>query len=1482
MPRTRLRPALALVCVLTICCGTLAWAGWTSGAQGSAGTRTARVPAPATLQAAPVSRGADVSWSAVEVSGQAVTGYEVYRRHQATGTTVPATGGCAGVVAATSCRDTGVEPGTWTFTVRARFGGWTGTASQASNAVVVEGDVEATLDVSPRTAAPGDDLTVTGAGWAAGEQVRIEVGGVTMCRLDADDDGDLSGACELPGRAHGSHEVRALGSVTVVTAGSVSVRHALRQVSPTVTAGAKVAFRPRGFAAAAPLQVRLGAQSLGTVTTTSDGETALTSLAVPGSTPEGTYELAVSDPAGHEATAPVEVVSASVDVTPAAGAPGSEVTVSGTGWPEAAQSVRVEVGTTYMCDVDPDAAGTISQTCTVPDVQGGARELSASNGVAVARDAFDVLATVSPSTPTTNAGSALRLAGRGLTGAGQPVSVTIGGQTVSPTTPASVTTTGRVTVDVVVPELASGPQEVRVTDANGRSASTTVTVTAPEIVLSTSSGSPGDTFRVSGTHWPASVQLSLTIDGSSQCSFTTSADGSFAPQDCSVPNLPGGAHTLRVAGGGAGLTLPGGFTVLPRVALDPVRVTVGQSASVTAAGLAASSAVVVAVDGVQVATGTTSSSGRLGSTAFTVPELTVGAHTVRVTDAAGGSATAELTVFAPELTFSTTTGSPDDTFQVSGTSWPPSISVSLSFTGSQQCSFTTRADGAFGPTACTVPTSPGGSYTIRVTGGGASVTIPNGFTILPRLSLSPTRATAGQTASLLAVGLAASSDVVISIDGTQVGTARTTTTGRLSSITYTVPDLTTGTHTVRVTDAAGGTATAELTVFAPDLTFSTRSGAPDDIFQLSGASWPATTSIAIYVAGSQQCGGTSRADGTFGPIACSVPGIPGGTHPVRVTGGGASVTIADGFTIVPRILLDQPRVTAGQAASLVAAGLAATSDVTISIDGTQVATARTNVNGRLARTTYTVPDLAAGTHTVRATDATGGSATADLTVLAPELTLSRSSASPDELIQVSGQRWPASSTVALSLGASQPCSFVTRADGSFGPSACSVPGVPGGAYVVRGTSGGLVHTMTVPFTVVPQVSTTPQRVAPGQQVTVNASGLAGTSDTVVRFGEVVLGTVRTTSNGRLGSPVFTVPTVPAGSYAVEVTDAVGGTATTAVTVHTPTVHLSTTSGAPQSTFEVTGQGWPASASVEVKLGSSSACSVQADASGALPATACTVPNVAGAAHNVVASGGGPSITMPGAFTVTPRVTVTPLDASPGQQVSVSGSGLPAASDVRFTIGGVEVGTARTGTSGLTSSQLVTVPDLPAGPTGVQVVGTAGPSAEVVLQVRRPTLVVQPVHRAGDSLQVTGTGWRPNATVGLWLGGTNFCSLTTGAAGALDATCNVTSLPGGPDQVLAGVNGSVRATTTLSVLSSLSLASPSVPAGSLFTYTARGLRTDRDAQLLIGGVVVATFRPGTQGSWNASVRMPAGTPAGQTQVVLRQDAMADATATITVT
>lgn len=80
----------------------------------------------------------NLSWSASSFSGGGpVPAYVVRRFNGITGTEAAVGGGCAGLVAATSCSESGVLPGSWRYTVTPAAGAWRGGQSAQSAAILV-------------------------------------------------------------------------------------------------------------------------------------------------------------------------------------------------------------------------------------------------------------------------------------------------------------------------------------------------------------------------------------------------------------------------------------------------------------------------------------------------------------------------------------------------------------------------------------------------------------------------------------------------------------------------------------------------------------------------------------------------------------------------------------------------------------------------------------------------------------------------------------------------------------------------------------------------------------------------------------------------------------------------------------------------------------------------------------------------------------------------------------------------------------------------------------------------------------------------------------------------------------------------------------------------------------------------------------------------------------------------------------------------
>ncbi|MEO5921125.1 MAG: LamG-like jellyroll fold domain-containing protein [Pseudolysinimonas sp.] len=150
--------AIVLACVLA---GGAAWAFWlaatTAGSNGASAATS--VNAGATPTATPAGANVTVSWAASTLAtGQAVSGYIIKRYDASTSALQTILSACTGTVAATSCVESSVPPGSWKYTVTPRFAtNWAGAESAYSSTVVIE------------TTPPTNSITLSGITGNAGK-----------------------------------------------------------------------------------------------------------------------------------------------------------------------------------------------------------------------------------------------------------------------------------------------------------------------------------------------------------------------------------------------------------------------------------------------------------------------------------------------------------------------------------------------------------------------------------------------------------------------------------------------------------------------------------------------------------------------------------------------------------------------------------------------------------------------------------------------------------------------------------------------------------------------------------------------------------------------------------------------------------------------------------------------------------------------------------------------------------------------------------------------------------------------------------------------------------------------------------------------------------------------------------------------------------------------------------------------------------------
>lgn len=258
-------------------------------------------------------------------------------------------------------------------------------------------------------------------------------------------------------------------------------------------------------------------------------------------------------------------------------------------------------------------------------------------------------------------------------------------------------------------------------------------VVTAQIAVSPTSGYVGETtVTVTGSGFLTGQTMTLSFDAAviadtTPAAISTGTTGDFSAT-FTVPASSRGAHTVT-AQGSLAESATAAFTTLHKIVVTPTSGGFGDTVTVNGTGFAASSAMTVYFDTVAVATTpaavTSGTSGSFTAT-FNVPDVAIGAHTVKAQDAGAASAEAAFTVSTSiaisPVTTASSPGNVGDDVTVTGSGFIASHAITITY-ASTPVTFTTTslADGSFSYTF-EVPASTAGAHTITATDGTTTVT----------------------------------------------------------------------------------------------------------------------------------------------------------------------------------------------------------------------------------------------------------------------------------------------------------------------------------------------------------------------------------------------------------------------------------------------------------------------------------------------------------------------------------------------------------------------------------------------------------------------------------------------------------------------------------------------------------------------------------------------------------------------------------------
>jgi hypothetical protein len=587
-------------------------------------------------------------------------------------------------------------------------GSYTVTATISSTSFSTTFSVTPRITLSSTSARVGDQITVTGTGFAAAASytVTFNSAGATTVSAAATSgaNGTFSTYFVVPNIVNGTY------SVTTASAPAVSMT-----VNPSLTlspnsgfVGSTVTAVGRGFGGTIVIFINFDTSAGLSQPLTDQYGTFSTNFAIPAST-GGSHTIRATD---GSVTATAEFsMSAGANISPTSGPVGTQVTSSGASF-SANRLVKIAMDGIQLAQSPTDTFGTFSVTFNIPASTGGAHTLTITDDIFTSNPSFTVTSGVVLSPVSGPPGSQVTVSGSGFKG------VTSTGLSLDGVSIATISTdsAGSFGTNAVIPAGAAGSHVFKANDGT-YSATSSFTI-KPAFTLSAGQGVTGNQITATGAGFAAGTTVTIQSDpgGSVITKVDSDAKGSFTLQ-FPVPQLNAGSYTFTATDG----TNPAGapFTITASIRATP---TAGNAGSkVTVAGTGFSGTVTIKYDSSVLESNVPVSSGAF-SKIITVPAGSRGSHIISVSDAAL-NLQLPFTV-TPDFVLNPPAGNVGSSVMVSGTGFNGPINVK--YDNAVLASVTAGANGSFS-TNITIPASIHGSHTVTV--NDSSITLDKKFTM---------------------------------------------------------------------------------------------------------------------------------------------------------------------------------------------------------------------------------------------------------------------------------------------------------------------------------------------------------------------------------------------------------------------------------------------------------------------------------------------------------------------------------------------------------------------------------------------------------------------------------------------------------------------------------------------------------------------------------------------------------------------------------
>ena len=623
----------------------------------------------------------------------------------------------------------------------------------------------------------------------------------------------------------------------------------------------------------------------------------------------------------------------------------------------------------------------------------------------------------------------------------------------------------------------------------------------------------------------------------------------------------------------------------------------GSSVIVTGSGFDADEAgITVTYDGIAVpTTGIRASDQGTWNYTITIPFSSPGYHTI---DAYGLITKAynvpNVTFIVPTIaiTLSPTSAVSGSPVTVTGSGFGANeAGITVTFGTTQMATGLPADDQGTWSYTFNVPASSPGSYIIDAYGSTtkASSVTNQTFTIPSiAIALSKTSGASGSSVTVTGSGFGyAEKGITVTYDGTQVATVIKASNQGAWSTTFNVPTSASGPHSI---GAYGSTTQAEsvsevtFTVSA-SISISRSTGASGTSVTVTGSGFGAAENgiMVTYDGTPATTGTTASSQGTWS-ATFSVPASASGSHSIGAYG---STTQAGSvpevsFIVGSSISLSRSTGASGSSVAVTGSGFGANeTGITVTYNGTPVATGITASDQGTWNATFNIPPSVSGSYSIRAYGSTTQAASVPQVtfIVGASISINRSNGASGSSVTVTGSGFGAAETgITVTYDGIPVTTGITASDQGTWNATFNVPTSASGPHSIR-AYGSATQTTNVPqvtFIVGTSISINRSNGASGCSVTVTGSGFgAGETGITVTYDGTPVTTDITASDQGTWNATFNVPVSAFGPHSI----GAYGSATQAASVGkvgfnvTPDISMSPASGYVGMTVNITGSGF---------------------------------------------------------------------------------------------------------------------------------------------------------------------------------------------------------------------------------------------------------------------------------------------------------------------